>query len=254
MLGRLHAPVGLDLGAETPQEIALAVVSEVQATLTNAAARRLRERSGPIHVPAVVPRRGRVVCVVLGAGASTRLGRPKQLEPFAGKALVRHVVDVVAASSCDAVGVVLGAHAAHIGPVLAGSGATVVENATWDEGIASSIRASASWARSDGASALVMVLADQPLLDRVHVDRLVDAWRSGAPAAASVYGGALGVPALFDASLYDELLALDGDRGAARILRGHDGVVSVEWPEGAVDVDTDADAAALATLARPGSV
>jgi xanthine dehydrogenase accessory factor len=52
MLRRLHAPVGLDLGAETPQEIALAVVSEVQATLTNAPARRLRERCGPIHVPA----------------------------------------------------------------------------------------------------------------------------------------------------------------------------------------------------------
>jgi xanthine dehydrogenase accessory factor len=254
MLGRLHAPVGLDLGAETPQEIALAVVSEVQATLTNAAARRLRERSGPIHVPAVVPRRGRVVCVVLGAGASTRLGRPKQLEPLAGKALVRHVVDVVAASSCDAVGVVLGANAAQIAPVLTGSSATIVDNAAWGEGIGSSIRSAASWARREGASALVLVLADQPLLDRVHVDRLVDAWRSGAPAAASLYGGALGVPALFDASLYDELLALEGDRGAARILRGHDGVVSVEWPEGAVDVDTDADAAALATLARPGSV
>ncbi len=52
-------------------------------------------------------------------------------------------------------------------------------------------------------------------------------------------------PALFDASLYGELLALEGDCGAARILRGHDGVVSVEWPDGAVDVDTDADAAAL---------
>ena len=249
MLGRLHAPVGLDLGAETPQEIALAVVSEVQASLTNAAARRLRERSGPIHVPAVAPRRGRVVCVVLGAGASTRLGRPKQLEPFAGKPLVRHVVDEVAASSCDAVAVVLGANATGIAPVLEGSAATVLDNATWDEGIASSIRAAATWAKQSGASALVMVLADQPLLDRVHVDRLIDAWRSGAPAAASIYGGALGVPALFDASLFEELLMLEGDRGAARILRGHDDVVSVDWPEGAVDVDTEADAAALATLA-----
>ena len=144
---------------------------------------------------------------------------------------------------------VLGANAAQIAPVLAGSGATVVDNATWDEGIASSIRAAATWAKEDGASALVMVLADQPLLDRVHVDRLVDAGRSGGPAAASLYGGALGVPALFDASLYGELLGLEGDRGAARILRGHDGVVRVEWPEGAVDVDTDADAAALPTLA-----
>lgn len=48
-LRRLHAPVGLDLGAETPQEIALAVASEVQATLTQAPARRLRERTGAIH-------------------------------------------------------------------------------------------------------------------------------------------------------------------------------------------------------------
>ncbi|MEA2751890.1 MAG: xanthine dehydrogenase accessory factor [Myxococcales bacterium] len=250
MLSRLHAPVGLDLGAETPQEIALAVISEVQATLTDAPARRLRERSGPIHVPAAVQRRGDVVCVVLGAGASTRLGRPKQLEAFAGKPLVRHVVDEVASSSCAAVAVVVGANAERITPVLDGARATVLDNAAWSEGIASSIREAASWAERSGAAALVIVLADQPLLDRVHVDRLVDAWRTGAAAAGSVYGGALGVPAVFDASLFGELRALEGDRGAAKILRGHEGVLSVDWPEGAVDVDTAADADALATLAR----
>jgi xanthine dehydrogenase accessory factor len=247
MLGRLHAPVGLDLGAETPQEIALAVVSEVQATLTNAAARRLRERSGPIHVPAVVPRRGRVVCVVLGAGASTRLGRPKQLEPLAGKALVRHVVDVVAASSCDAVGVVLGANAAQIAPVLTGSSATIVDNAAWGEGIGSSIRSAASWARREGASALVLVLA----VNRSSIaSTLIASSTPGAPAPPPRRRSTaeLSASPRSDASLYDELLALEGDRGAARILRGHDGVVSVDWPEGAVDVDTDAGAAALATL------
>jgi len=107
-----------------------------------------------------------------------------------------------------------------------------------------------TWAIASGAGALVLVLADQPLIDGAHVDRLVTAFRSGAPAAGSLYGGALGVPALFDASLFDALLALEGDRGAARVLRGCEGVASVAWPEGTIDVDTDADAAALATLAR----
>jgi CTP:molybdopterin cytidylyltransferase MocA len=220
----------------------------VQATLTAAPAMRLRERSGPIHVPVVA--RAPIACAVLAAGGSRRLGRPKQLETYAGKPLVRHVVDEVTSSSCDAVAVVLGANAAHIAPALQGARATVLENAAWEEGIASSVRTSATWAIASGAGALVLVLADQPLIDGAHVDRLITAFRSGAPAAASLYGGALGVPALFDASLFDALLALEGDRGAARVLRGCEGAASVSWPEGAVDVDTDADAAALTTLAR----
>jgi xanthine dehydrogenase accessory factor len=266
MLARVHAPVGLDLGAETPQEIALAVISEVQATLTGAPARQLRERSGPIHVPPArsseprpehqpgLPSPSRpdasaaVVCAVLGAGGSSRLGRPKQLETYAGKPLVRHVVDEVAASSCDAVAVVLGASGSRIAPVLAGASAIVLENEAWDEGIASSVRVAVAWAKDRGAAALVLVLADQPLIDRAHVNRLIAGWRAGAPAAGSVYGGVLGVPALFDAALFGELLALEGDRGAARVLRRREDVAHVSWPEGMVDVDTDADAAALATL------
>ena len=245
MLGRLHAPVGLDLGAETPQEIALAVVSELQAVLTESAPRQLRERSGPIHVV----RRGPVVAVVLAGGSSTRLGRPKQLEPFAGTTLIRHVVDEVCTSRCAGVAVVLGACAEQIERELEGSGATVLHNEAWREGIASSVRQAVAWAAARGASALVTVLADQPLLDRAHVDRLVEEWRAGAPAVASGYGGALGVPALFDATLFDELRALEGDRGAARVPRGRSDVVSVPWPEGELDVDTEDQARALRQLA-----
>jgi CTP:molybdopterin cytidylyltransferase MocA len=206
----LFAPVGLDLGAETPHEIALAIVAEIQATLRGARAGSLRDRSTGIH------ERGRIVCAVLAAGGSTRLGRPKQLVPFRGEPLVRSVRSI--------------------------------DNAAWREGIGASVRAAVAWARDERADGLVLVLADQPLLTQSHIDRLAAALRAGAPAAASQYDDVLGVPAAFAASQFDALAGLEGDRGAARVLRETAGVISVPWAEGTVDVDTDTDVNVLACI------
>ena len=240
----LHAPIGLDLGAETPREIALSVIAEIQAALTGSPARRLREKNGPIHHAAYeTPEKfdDFVVGAVLAAGASRRLGRPKQLEMFRGKKLVRHVVDELVASSCRMSAVVIGANADGVELAIGNSGAITLRNETWSEGIASSIREAASWAKNQNAKALVLLLADQPLVTRAHIDRIIDAWKNGAPAAGSAYDDTVGVPAIFDASLFDALLALEGDRGAARILREHPGVAIIPWSEGKVDVDTESD-------------
>jgi molybdenum cofactor cytidylyltransferase len=195
-------------------------------------------------------RAGEAVCAVLAAGASSRLRRPKQLVDFRGKPLLRHVVDAVGASSCAALAVVLGARANEIASVLEGALLAILPNDDWAQGIASSIRLATRWASSRGASALVLVLADQPLIDAAHVDRLVAAWRGGASVAASAYDGVLGVPAVLDATLFPDLLALEGDRGVARILRVCADAVGIPWPDGDLDVDTDADVLALAMLSR----
>lgn len=231
----LFAPVGLDLGAETPQEIALAIVAEIQAVRRDARAGSLRSRSSAIHAPI------KIVCAVLAAGGSSRLGRPKQLVAFRGEPLVRHVARTALASSCARVAVIVGADHGPVETALHGLDVRCVMNAAWREGAASSVRAAVAWARSEQADGLLIVLADQPLLSHQHVDDLASAIRAGAPAAGSGYDDVLGAPAAFAASQFDALSELTGDKGALRILRESPGVVELTWPAGRVDVDQPAD-------------
>jgi CTP:molybdopterin cytidylyltransferase MocA len=238
---RLHAPVGLAIGAETPQEIALAIVAEAQAALAGAGGGPLRDRSTPIHA-----RRKRWACAVLAAGGSRRLGRPKQLVPFRGRPLVRHVAEQACAAGCDEVAVVVGAHRDAIAAALDGLPVRVLENDGWSEGVASSIRLAAGWAAESGMDAVGIALADQPGITAGHLARLAAAHHAGARRVGSAYSGIIGVPAVFDARDFRRLVTLEGDRGAAAILAGrgdrdgHDdgATVAVPWPDGALDVDT----------------
>ncbi len=232
---RVHAPIGLDLGAETPEQIALSIVGELQAVLQRAPAGLLRDRARPLH--------GTVASVVLAAGGSLRLGRPKQLVELDGVPLVRRVA--MACLETGPVGVVLGAHASAVAGALGDLRVARISNDAWGEGIASSIRAAVAWAETTPASALVITLADQPLLATSHLTALRDAWLGGAPIAASSYSRTLGPPAIFDRACWPELAALTGDKGAGALLRSSD-VAAIEWPDGAFDVDTPGDIATLA--------
>jgi xanthine dehydrogenase accessory factor len=233
---RVHSPIGLDVGAETPEQIALAIAGELQAVRTGARAGKLRDRSRPLHAD--------VAIAVLAAGASTRLGRPKQLVELAGEPLVRRV-----ASRCldrGTVGVVLGAHAAEVEHALDDLRVARIANASWEEGIASSIRAAVAWAESTAAHALVIVLGDQPMITSEHVGRLRDAWLAGAPVAASRYENILGAPAIFDRSAWPALAALRGDQGAGKLLYGAP-VVAIDFD--GRDIDTPEDLTRLASAA-----
>lgn len=233
---RLHAPVGLDLGAETPEQIALAVVAEIQAVARRAGARSLRERARELHAD--------VATIILAAGGSRRLGRPKQLVAIDGEPLVRRVARACLDARSGPVAVVLGAHAAEVAAALGPLPLVHVVNAAWGDGLATSIRAGVAWAASTSARALQIVLADQPHLTPAHLGALRSAWLAGAAAVGSGYRGVVGAPALFDRGRWPELERLTGDEGAGRLLAG---AAAVAWDGGAVDVDTPEDVAALQT-------
>lgn len=181
-----------------------------------------------------------IVAAVLAAGGSRRLGRPKQLLPLHGTTLVEAVVVRVCASSCDHVAVVVGSHASEVAAQVDRFPVEILENPDWQEGLGSSVRVAARWARRIGASALLLCVVDQPRLSTSHLDDLIDTFRQTGDAVGSRYSGTLGVPAIFSAASFDELEALAGDRGA-RALLGRAGTRIVDWPDGAIDIDVPAD-------------
>lgn len=183
--------------------------------------------------------------ILLAAGASTRLGRPKQLLRFQGESLLRRTARMALEAGCSPLVVVLGSQPTAMLPELAEHGTVTVTNTEWQEGMASSIRAGLKTVMHSAANALLLV-CDQPGLSADFLRTLRQTHEScGAAVAASHYDGVDGVPAIFAASLFPALLALRGDEGARRVIAACQDLVTVEFPAGALDIDTPEDAAAL---------
>lgn len=186
--------------------------------------------------------------IILAAGASVRMGQPKQLLPFRGRSLLEHTITEALAAPVWPVVVVLGAHAETIRPTLARHPVLVVENPAWAEGMASSLRAGIATLQqfSRRIDAAVVALCDQPAFSSAVVQQLLAAQRATTRSiVAARYAGRNGAPALFLRAHFSALASLTGEEGARTVLnqRG-DEVAAVELPELAVDLDTPADYAA----------
>ncbi len=188
--------------------------------------------------------------IILAAGESTRLGRPKQLVSFEGRSLLRHAAETALASICRPVAVVLGAHADRLEMELKDLSVTIVKNSRWETGLSSSIRAGLVAMTFRGCAggagevgALVLMLCDQPLVSSGLLNRLVEVHGlTGSGIVAAEYGGTVGVPALFGREYYAELAALTGDQGAKGIMVRHAADVErVHFPNGGLDIDTEQD-------------
>jgi molybdenum cofactor cytidylyltransferase len=186
--------------------------------------------------------------VILAAGASTRMGQPKQLLPRAGRPLLVRAVEAALASPAWPVVVVVGAHGDAIRAALAKLPVLVTENPAWAEGMASSIRAGVTtlgqFSRAlDGA---LIALCDQPAFSADTIAQLVAAQRAtGRSIVAAHYAGRHGAPALFLREHFPTLAALTGEEGARTLLNGQpERIASVDLPALALDLDTPADYAA----------
>lgn len=184
-----------------------------------------------------------IAVVVLAAGASRRLGYPKQLVLFEGNPLVRRAAEAALGVPQAPVAVVLGAHEARIRPALDGLPIDVLYNPDWAEGLAASVRQGVAYAEAQGAGAVLFLLVDQPFVTGELLREVVRVYHAtGQPLVACQYGPERGVPLLIDQRYFPELRALRGDRGAKVLLHRYpDHVSPVSFPEGIFDLDTPQD-------------
>jgi molybdenum cofactor cytidylyltransferase len=180
----------------------------------------------------------RLVCgLVLGAGGSRRLGRPKQLLPYGDTTLLGHVVDTARGCGFDQLVVAIGGAAEEVRDTVDLSGADVVVNDSYGEGCSSSIAAALEVVRAD---VLVLMLGDQPGVTPETVRALL-AGRGDAALAVCLYDDGRGHPIAFARDVFGELANLHGDKGVWKLLdRGDPVEVRIA---GAVplDVDTEED-------------
>ena len=192
-----------------------------------------------------------VYAVVLAAGQSERFGSAKLLADLNGRPLLHHALSAAQGACPGSVCLVVGHRSDEILDTAAGLADLIVMNEEYDSGIGSSISRGVQ-ACHDRADAILVVLADQPLVTASHLSELVGTW-TGDPdeIIASRFAGIDGPPVLFASGLFDQLGLLSGDAGARQILlRNALAVRAVEFEPASVDVDTPADIEELANRHR----
>ena len=189
--------------------------------------------------------------ILLAGGASRGLGHPKQLVVYQGKTLLRRSAKTLVSTSCSPVVTVLGAVIEACQQELDGLDVDLRLNDEWSIGISSSIQAGLLYlvkAEPD-IGAVVVSLCDQPYVTSADLEKLITRYREDRPAiVAARYHDVVGVPALFDRSMFEPLLSLSGDQGARYLIRNNpEVVVQVDIPNAAFDVDNEHDLQRLLT-------
>ncbi len=181
--------------------------------------------------------------ILLAAGAGARLGEPKQLLKFQGETLLRRQAKIALAASVRAV-VTLGSRIEILRKEVEDLPIEIVENKNWETGMSGSIRVGLEKLIDDERlKAVIVMVCDQPFVNETLLEKLIAGFQeTDAPIVACAYQNALGVPALFHRKLFPELLALDEQTGAKSLLRKYAAQAeTIAFPEGAFDVDTQAD-------------
>lgn len=182
--------------------------------------------------------------ILLAAGGSTRFGSPKQLAIYQGKTLIRRAAETLVSSGTHPNVAVLGAETEGSTQQLEGLEINICINKNWHSGMSSSIRSGLKHLLSlePNLDAILITLCDQPLITPESLQLLTTQFQTGStPIIAAKYGDTVGVPATFSRELFDELLDLEGDKGARDLIRQNKHT-QIEIDAASLDVDTQEDA------------
>jgi len=187
--------------------------------------------------------------VILAAGASTRLGRPKQLLQYHGKTLLDHSVNEAINAKADAVVVILGKNADLLQNKIDNQKVNVVINKDWEEGMAASVRLGLATLLKikPYIDAVIFMVCDQPHISSLVLNELITTQQKTTKQIVTCnYGGSIGPPALFHKKYFRELAKVKGDIGARNIIQQNmNDVATILFPEGKIDIDTQEDYDAL---------
>ena len=183
--------------------------------------------------------------IILAAGASRRMGTPKQLLKIDNQTLIERAITITQALDNQQTVVVLGANAAKINPyIIRQKKVNFIVNKDWAQGMGTTLKAGLEFflAREETVEAVIVMVCDQPYLTTEKLRQLIDAHQqTKAAIIATEYNGIKGVPALFSSTLFPKLLELNKDEGARKIIKKYKGkIVTIDFPEGIIDLDTPA--------------
>ncbi len=187
------------------------------------------------------------VGIVLAGGGSARFGQPKMLLDWNGKPLVRRAVETALESGLKRMIVVVGAVNEPVRRALAGLNVKVVENADWQAGQSTSMRAGLSEVIGQNAGSVIFLLSDQPFVTPGAIRALVDEHRQTLAAITALrVGGRRANPVLFDRQTFEELMTIQGDVGGRALFQRYE-TAWVDWADERLllDVDTPEDYARL---------
>ncbi len=199
-----------------------------------------------------MPNKKTIGTIILGAGASSRMGRPKQLLAWRNELLVNRAVRQATALEAGPVALVLGANADLIAKEVEDTSITIGVNDNWAEGMGSSIVTGlkALLEKDSDLEGVLITLVDQPLIDSTHLLEIIENFKkNNSPLVAAAYGDTLGVPALFSADLFPRLLTLSGREGAKKIIHQVRDKLT-KWPLPAAKIDLDTPEEWKAFLAK----
>ena len=168
---------------------------------------------------------GHTSILIMAAGASSRMQKIKQLLPWGELTLIEHMVEAAIESEAKSCYVLLGAHKEKIHPKIKSLAAEVIENENWEKGMGNGIaKGVQAILQKERPEAILIMLCDQPLIDTAFIDQLIKGFLKNKDRIRIVgtrYNSKIGVPAIFSSSLFNDLLSLDSEGGAAQLIADH---------------------------------